>query len=264
MLAHGIIAMAAVALIHTAYRQYVAMVFDVPPSYLAHAGFMRLGLVTPLVTPDQLERAGVPRDLVADLKYPLTDRRSRMAHMWAPGGLVHELRRRNLDVERIARTVSGFALREHPWGLVPLGVATVGDYFTARGIAHALDNDLGRRVVPDDLVEALRRNWRFDAAGLHERASPVSRYFELGTWWLVACLFALAPLALVNLALHWRTPQRPVVALVALASLGLVLAHVLFVAVAFYRYLHPLPFFVLANLVPVLAARRTKSGLPHC
>jgi phosphoglycerol transferase MdoB-like AlkP superfamily enzyme len=63
----------------------------------------------------------------------------------------------------------------------------------------------------------------------------------------VACLFVLPVLSVLNVAAHWHTPRRGQAVLAGLFGIGLVLAHVLFVNVAFYRYLHPLPFFVLLN-----------------
>jgi hypothetical protein len=256
LLAHVAVALCAVAVFHTGYRSWVAAIFSAPPGYIARAGFMQLGLVAPLVRPEHFERVGLPRDFAEELDYPLSDPDARMRHMWAPGGLVRALRDRQLDVEGIARDLSRLALRDNPTGLVRMGVGTVGNYFTAHGIAHALDNDLGRREIPADILSVLREHWNYDATGLATRVTVVSQYFEVGTWWLLACLFLLPVLSVLNIVVHWRTPQRPQAVLAALIGLGLVAAHVLFVAVAFYRYLHPLPFFVLLNAAGLAASRR--------
>jgi hypothetical protein len=261
LLVHCAVAVCSVAALHMAYRQSVAVIFNVPPSYLARAGFMQLGLVTPLITDAHLQRAGLPPDLRAHLQFPLAERRARMPHMWAPGGLVHELRRRSLDVEAIARQLSRDALTDNPLGVARLGIETVGDYFRKDGIEHALHNDLGRREIPPDLLRTLRNDWRYDATGLPTRDTVVSRYFAGARWWLVGCLLLLAPLSIANAVVHWHTPWRTRALLAALVGLGLVAAHVLFVAVAFYRYLHPLPLFVFVNAVPlgwrIWHARRT-------
>jgi hypothetical protein len=163
-----------------------------------------------------------------------------------------------LELEPIARDLSRMALRDNPMGLIHMGLRTVGNYFTAAGIKHALDNDLGRREIPAEILWSLSEHWNYDASGLPTRVTAVSRYFEAATWWLVACLFLLPGLSVLNLVVHWRTPQRPQAVLAALFGLGLVVAHVLFVAVAFYRYLHPLPFFVLLNAAGLAAWRRTR------
>jgi hypothetical protein len=244
---HMAVALCAVTLLHVGYRSWVAMIFLSPPGYLARAGFMQLGLVTPLLRPEHFERVGLPRTFEEELDYPLADPDARMEHMWAPGGLVAELRSRQLNVESIARELSRMALRDDPLGLIRLGVGTVGDYFVAERIEHALDNDLGRRPIPYDVLWTLRERWNYDATGLSTRVTVVSRYFEASTRWLVACLFLLPMLSIWTAVAHWRTPQRAQAVLAALFGLGLFLAHVLFVNVAFYRYLHPLPFFVLLN-----------------
>jgi hypothetical protein len=263
LLQHTAVALCAVTLLHVGYRSWVAMIFHSPPGYLARAGFMQLGLVTPLIRPEHFERAGLPRTFEEELDYPLSDPEARMEHMWAPGGLVAELRRRQLDVESIARALSGMALRDDPLGLIRLGVGTVGNYFVADRIEHALDNDLGRRPIPYDVLWTLRERWNYDATGLSTRVTVVSRYFEASTWWLVACLFLLPVLSVWSAAAHWRTPQRAQALLAALFGVGLFLAHVLFVNVAFYRYLHPLPFFVLLNGLAGWAALRPEGRASH-
>jgi hypothetical protein len=217
---------------------------------------MQLGLVAPLIRPEHFERVGLPHNFAEELEHPLADPDARMRHMWAPGGLIRELRDRQLELEPIARELSRLALRDDPLGLVRMGVGTVGNYFTAEGIEHALDNDLGRRQIPADILWTLRERWNYEAAGLPTRVTIVSRYFEAGTWWLVACLFLLPVLSVWNVRAHWRTPARTQALLAGLIGVGLVLAHVLFVPVAFYRYLHPLPFFVLLNGLAV--ARRAR------
>lgn len=255
LLSHVALALCAVAIMHAGYRTWVAVIFNSPPGYLARAGFMQLGLVMPLVRPEHLERVGLPRNFADALEHPLSDPDARMRHMWAPGGFVRELRNRQLNVEPIARELSRMAVMDDPLGLVRMGVGTVGNYFTSGGIAQALDNDLGRRAIPPEILWSLREKWSYDASGVPTSVTAVSRYFEVGSWWLVACLFVLLPLSVLNVVVHWRTPQRMQAVLAALFGIGLVLAHVLFVPVAFYRYLHPLPFFVLLNAA-ALAGRR--------
>ena len=257
---HTLVALLCVAVAHGSFQQWVAWIFKSPPGYIARAGFMQLGLVMPLVTPEQLERVGLPRDFGEQLHFPMADPDARMPHMWAQGGFVRTLRERKLPIEPIARPLARMALLEDPIGLVSLGIHTVGDYFRADRIAHALDNDLGRRVIPDEILWTLREVWHYDATGLWNRTTPVSWYFERGTWLLVLWLFALAPLVLVNAWALRRTPARAQALLLALFGVGLVLAHVLFVPVAFYRYLHPLPVFAVIAASSLMTHRRRLTG----
>jgi hypothetical protein len=254
LVTHTAVAVVAVMTLHGGYCYWVAELFGGPPGYLRRAGFMQLGLVLPLVRPDHLVSVGLPADLEKGLQFPLAVPDARMAHLWEPGGLVPELKRRHLDVEAIARQLSRMAVADDPLGLVRLGLHTVGDYFREDGIEHALYNDLGRRPIPADILWSLREEWGYDASGLSTGVTPISWFFERGTWWLVLCFLLLMPLAALNLLVHWRTPLRLQALLGALFAVGLVVTHVLFVPIAFYRYFHPLPFFVLMNALPLMLA----------
>jgi len=159
----------------------------------------------------------------------------------------------------VARPLSRMAIVDDPLGLVRLGFFTLADYFRPEVAQHALEDDLGRRVIPPDTLWSLREDWGYDATGLDARETVVSRYFAAGQWWYVACLFALPVVALLNLTAEWRTARRSQALLAALVGLGLAAAHILFVPVALYRYLQPLPFFVLLNLLPLLTRSRTSS-----
>jgi hypothetical protein len=260
LVSHTAVALVAVTTLHGGYCYLVGELFGTPPGYLRRAGSMQLGLVLPLVKPVHLERVGLPPDLEKDLQFPFAPS-ARMSHLWEPGGLVPELRRRQLDVEAIARTLSRMAVADDPLGLVRLGLHTVGDYFREEGIEHALDNDLARRPIPADILWSLREEWGYDASGLATRVTLVSWAFERVVWWLIACLLLLVPLAALNLVVHWRTPLRLQAVLAVLFAVGLVVTHVLFVPVAFYRYLHPLPFFVLMSVLPLALGALRFAGI---
>jgi hypothetical protein len=261
--AHLAVALVAVAAAHGGYRSWVAYIFDVPPAYLGRAGFMQLGLVMPLVKPAHLVQVGLPADFESQLQFPLADPDARMPHLWAPGGFVPVLRQRGLDVERIARQLSLLAAADDPLGVVRLGLHTLADYFREDAIASALYNDLGRRELPYDVVWSLREHWGYDATGLPTRVSAVSKWFEVGTWWLVACLLLLAPVAVANVIVQWSGEHRVQALLAGLFGVGLVIAHILFVPVAFYRYLHPLPFFLVVNALPLTLTLRARPSATH-
>ena len=93
----------------------------------------------------------------------------------------------------------------------------------------------------------MRQHLRYDATGLHDFHNRASAWFSAGAAWLVFCLFGLAPLALLALWLGWNAPRRELRVLLALVSIGLVAGHLLFSHIVSDRYLHPLPWFVLAN-----------------
>ena len=262
-LSHVAVAVVAVVACHSAYCVWVGHIFRAPPGYLGRAGFMQLGLVLPLVTSEHLTRVGLPPDLEQYLSFPLSDPHARMAHLWQPGGLIRELRRRGVDVEQVARPLSRMAVLDHPLGVVRLGLFTIADYFRSDVAQHAIDDDLGRRVIPPEILWSLREDWGYDATDLHARDTLISRYFAAGTWWYVGCFFALPVIAVLNVFAQWRTAYRAQALLAGLFGLGLVAAHILFVPVALYRYFHPLAFFVLLTAVPLLVrnARPSQSAI---
>lgn len=234
---------------HGAYKRWYGTLANAPAGYTAHTGKFRLGLVVPLVRPEHFRNTGVSPEVLGEVKFALDDPRLREAHLWSAGGLYEVLRAHSDDPERVARKLSIRAARSDPFGLLAMGLATAGDYFDA-GLAQArLADDQGERALHPSMLEMVRLHLRYDARGLEARDTPAPRWFALGAPWLVACLLLLAPLALSALWLGWRLPRRELRVLLALASLGLVAAHVLFSHIVSFRYLHPFPWFVLANAV---------------
>lgn len=249
---HCLLAAACVWAVHGEYKQQVSELFDGPPGYIGHAGFMRMGLVAPLIKPRHFERVGLPADFADRLAFDLTDPRMRPAHLWTTGGLADAIGKAGLDVDAVCRKLSAYALRDDPLGLLRLGVGTLGGYFDARSSQLRLDKDLARTPpYSAEVVADVNEHWHYDLTGATQRWTPVSRAFATGSPWLVACLFLLAPLGLANAIVHWRDPRRVQCVLGALFGMGLVATQVLFSNIASYRYLHALPLFVLVSAVPL-------------
>lgn len=237
---------------HGQFRNYVGTMFDRPPGYIGDAGFMRMGLVAPLIKPEHFVRTGLSADFAARLKFDLADPRTRPAQLWTEGGLADALRQQGLDVDATCRKLSMYAIRDDPFGIVRLGIGTLADYFDEDSAELRLIKDLARAPeYPPDLVESVRAQWHADVDGVAQRWTPVSRLFATGSNWLVACLFLLLPLCLANALAYWRDPRRLQAAFGAMVGIGLVATEVLFSNIASYRYLHPMPFFVLLNALPL-------------
>ena len=251
---HFVVAMVCTLYAHGAYKRWYGELAETRPGYTAHTGMFRLGLVVPLVKPEHFRNTGVSPSVLGEVTIALDDPRQREAHMWMPGGLFDVLRRHSPLPEDVARKLSIRAARGDPFGLAGLGLSTVADYFDA-GIAGArLHDDLGTRALDANMLDEVRRYLRYEAAGLERADTPAARWFAFGTPWLTFCLFALAPMAIAALWLGWKLPRRELRVLLALASLGLVAAHVLFSHIVSFRYLHPFPWFVLANAAVLLQA----------
>ena len=239
---------------HGYYKRWYGELAQTAPGYTANTGIFRLALVAPLIEPHHFRNTGVSPKILDELKLDYRDRQQREGQIWLEGGLIDVLRRHTTEADRAARKISIRAAREHPVGLVQLGLATAADYFNPAIANPRLQDDIGRRPVPPDLVEPLREHLDYDASDLHLRDTPALQWFVLGSGWLTACLFGLVPLALLALWFGRKAPQPELRLLLALTSIGLVTGHVLFSHIVSFRYLHPLPWFVLANLAVLVAA----------
>jgi hypothetical protein len=246
------------AALHAAYQSSYRRDYG-EASYLPANGMMRIGLVAPLVRAEHFEGTGVDGTRVlAELGQPLADTTRREAQVWAPDGLYQTLARHTGQPEAVARVITGRALRSDPLGWLALGLGNVGGYFDPDVMPYRLEDDLGRRPPDEGMLATLQSRLAYDARGVAASSSPATHWFALGAPWLVACFLLLAPLSLLALALHWRTPARAVVSVLCLASLGLVAGHLLFAHIASLRYLHPMPWFVLANLALLVEAGRRR------
>lgn len=230
-------------------------------TYLPAHGMMRIGLVAPLVRAEHFAGTGVDgRQVLDELGQPLADSHRREAHVWAPDGLYQTLSRHTDHPEAVARMITARALRDSPLGWVALGLNNVRGYFDPGVLPARLQDDLGRRPPDEGMLVALQTHLGYDARGIAASSSLATRWFELGTPWLVACFLLLAPLSVLALALNWRSPTRLAVIVLCLASLGLVSSHLLFAHIASLRYLHPMPWFVVANLALAVEALRRRSA----
>lgn len=237
---HLLIALGATALLHQGYKHLYGYMFQGGRAeYLHSAGTFRLGLVAPLVKPEHLEREGLSPQLLASVGPPLADPRQREAQLWLDDGLIAVLRRAaGDDTERHARHIASAALRDDPIGFVGMAVTTTQDYFVARERAARMADDLGDRPLSAPMQEELRERLSYDAAHVHEQHRFAARYFESAGNWLIVCLFALLPLALIAALRVWSR-RRSAAVLLVLTAAGLVAGQLLFSHIVSFRYLHP-------------------------
>lgn len=248
---------------HGAYMQHYGTRLGSEPTYLPARGQMRIGLVAPLVRPAHFEGTGVPASVLSEVKLALDDPTQREGHVWSADGLYGVLSRHAADPQAVARKITSRALRDQPFQLLVLGTGNALDYLDHDARTYRINDDLGRRPPDDGLLAALREHMGYDATGVAGSDSLATRWFSAGAPWLIACYYLLAPLALVMLALCWRGQARAAAGVLCLASLGLVAGQLLFSHVPSLRYLHPMPWFALANLAVIaemLLRRRADQG----
>ena len=248
--AHFPVALLATFLCHHEYKVWYGERTNSPPSYLQYAGIFRLGLVVPLLKPEHFAGTGVSPEILHEVGYSLADPHMREAHIWQPTGLIGVLRRQaGLKTDQVASVLADRAIADDPLGLVRLGVSTFAEYFNAQRRSERLSSDLGfDGPLNQKTLTLLRERFNYDATNMVR--TPVTRYFERGAAWLVFCLFALLPLALLMLRMQWRLQPAPAL-LVALVTGGLVFGELLCSQIISFRYLHPLPmlFMLCAGIV---------------
>ncbi|MGQ4659205.1 hypothetical protein [Lysobacter sp. F6437] len=237
---------------HFAYVQAYGHFSGTGPGYLAMSGMMRIGLVAPLIRAEHFEGTDVSGSILDDVRRPLDDHWQRGHHIWKEDGLWPLLVKRSAEPEQVARVITRRAMLDAPLELVRINIATLGGYFAPGRVRWRMLDDLG--VIPPSEADLglIKREMGWDARGISRLHTPARDLFAASGPWLTFCLFVLAPLALSTLAVGWRRRERRMYLLLGLVSLGLVASHLLFAHIVSFRYIHPLPFFVLAN-VAVLA-----------
>lgn len=249
---------------HHAYKAWYGARVGATPMYLQQDGIFRLGLVVPLLKPEYFAGTGLKADILNEVGLPLDDPRKREAHIWRPGGLIAVLRAHAGEhANDVAEMLAERAIRQDPWGLVRMGMATFCDYFYVVLREDRLRSDLGFGELPDDrTLQLLREKFHYDLGQLPRTPTPVSRYFEHGALWLIVVLFALLPLAFVTVVSNWRV--RPASALlIAMVAAGLVLGELLCSHIISFRYLHPFPPLFVA-CAALLADSRVHSASRAC
>lgn len=239
---------------HVAYVHAYGHFSGTGPGYLAMSGMMRIGLVAPLIRPEHFEGTGVPGSILDDVQRPLDDHWQRGHHIWEEDGLWPLLVERSTQPEQVARVITSRAMLDAPLELVRINIATLGGYFDPNRVRSRMRDDLG--VIPPGEADLtlIRQEMGWDARGISRLHTPARDLFAASGPWLTLCLFMLAPLALLTLLVGWGRPERRVYFLLGLVSLGLVTSHLLFAHIVSFRYLHPLPFFVLANVAVLIEA----------
>jgi len=248
---------------HDAYKRLYGRGTHGAPAYIQDAGVFRLGLVVPLLKREHFAGTGVDPALLDRVKLPLDDPFQREAHIWLPDGLLAALRAEaGPRTREVAGVLADRAIHDDPLGLLRMGLLTFKDYFDAPRRVERMRSDLGFGELPDArTLQMLRERFHYDYAGVARTDTPMSDYFGASSWWLIACLFLLAPLAIVLFALERRAHPAPSL-LLALLAPGLVVGQLLCSHIISFRYLHPLPVFfilVLAGIAKRLAPRRDKT-----
>ena len=254
---HLLLAVALLAGLHGSYRHFVAHQFGTAPTWNARSGLMQFGLVAPLVKPQHLWAEGVSPNVLSLLRYDLADPAQRNAQMWSPYGLGDVLGfNTNAQGDALAARIARRALHDDPLGLFRLGLSNARQYFDPAAYRQRLAVDIASTQPYGAQPQALaRRVLNASIVGSESVESPARYWFSVASPWLVACWLLLAPLGLLA---WWRSRCNGRAAsgdVLVLYSFGLAAGHLLLSSTISFRYLHPMPAFVLIALA-VLGAPR--------
>jgi hypothetical protein len=239
-LAHVAVAALATSALHGGYRHLVGHLTHEPPGYIGMAGVFKLGLVAPLVKPEQFAGTGCPPDILKRVAPPLTDPWLREIHIWRGDGLWPVMQRTCKDPEDAARLVADRALESDPLGLLPMSWSIVRQHFDDPSARWRMDSDLGRNWMGNDFLAVLRTNFGLEAHDIPFRDTLTSRLFDGSRWWLTWTYF-LTPVWAAALAwLARRRRDAPAMAFASVAGL-LFLSQLLFSHILSYRYLYAFP-----------------------
>ncbi len=259
--AHMGIALILLCALHGGYRQFIATHYHTAPSWSSRSGLMELGLVAPLVKPEHLWAEGVSPNVLSLLRHVLRDPDERNGQMWAAFGLADVLGIDDSEAgERLGGRIAGRALRDDPLGLLRLGMSNFKGYFHPLVAGRRLQMDRASEQPYGPDVQALARSVLNTAVvGTEKRESPARRWFTFASLWLVFCWLALAPLAAIACWRLCRNGRSGEGSVMLLYALGLVSSHFLFSAIVSYRYLHPMPAFVLIALAVLLSSDKVSA-----
>jgi hypothetical protein len=254
--AHALTALIALIALHGGYRHYVATHYQCDPGWSSRSGLMSLGLVAPLVKPEHLWEEGISPNVLSLVRYDLHDPFARNDQMWSPFGLGDVL---GLDDTQKAEATGGriaaHALRDDPFGVLRLGFINASGYFKHEyADARLLADRASERPYGPDVQDYARKVLNASIAGTEKIESPARRWFTFaGPVWLTGCWLLLVPLAV---GAYWRLRRSGRVAeasVLLLYALGLASTQLLFSSIVSYRYLHPMPAFVLIALAVIVA-----------
>lgn len=255
---HLAVACVATLAVHQGYQQLYGHLVNTRPDYHSHTGRFKLGLVMPMVRPRHMLAAGADPTLLEELEFPRTDVHARNPHLWMKGGMIRLVNTHYDNPDEIAGKIASAALKEKPWRLLRMGIRTQLGHFDPDVRGNRLKHDLARwRKIPPGMAETLDESFNYDAdKDWPGPKKPFDYYFELGSYWLTACML-ITPLAGLFLLVR---PGRygAAGAVIGLLALGLSSSYLLFSHIISFRYLQSFPPVLFACIALLLTRDSTR------
>lgn len=244
--------------LHMGYKFLTGFLAKAPPAYQYADGHSLLSSWAPLLTPQDLQAAGVSTQIF-DGTFP-NHSQTRRAQRWMKGGFVAALNQTypdSLKANAIAKDIAFHILRRDPIGVAKLAVQTYFRGWRSDVIAACIREDTGNRQIPPAFADDLSQHFHLAAADLATSRSVTKSYFGAGIYWYRTLL--LTPLLLVGTAFFAGSRHRAFLICVAIFAVVVMLIAVGLAVDNSIRYLHPLSwtFFVFAAYWLNILLRKT-------
>jgi len=239
----------------TAYKHFHGHLQHKPPSYSYHSGFFAMSFVFPILEAGDFPDETLGDAVLADLQFPLTDRRSRAPNHWMEGGVVARLQKMELDplkADAIAGRTAFHAVMNKPVAFLHLGWKTLTDYFDQSYLQSCMKTDLGDIRLDVEFQKLLTTHFGYpsDGSSAFDLQAPTGQYFLHSIHWFQILLFLPISWGLLLLLAFKKGAQRREVLLLGLISFISVSAVIFLVERPTPRYLHTAAwlFFLMAGV----------------
>jgi hypothetical protein len=225
--------------LHTGYKLLTGRLADAPPAYQYADGFSLLSSWCTVMTPMDIQAAGLSKDALAGIFPPTLE--SRRAQRWMQGGLVVAIQHIYPDQMKAnakAKQIAFNILQRDPLGVASLAIRTYLRGWRRDVINGCIKEDTGDRPIPPELVTEAAKNFHTLAGDMPTRRTWTKSYFRHGTNWYRALL--LTPLLLIVTTLFADQRYRPFLFCVALFATVVMLTATGLAVDNSIRYLHPL------------------------
>jgi hypothetical protein len=251
---HFVASIAAMFLMHGAYKQVNGLLTDREPAYLYATGLHLLAFWAPVLVPADATDERLAQIIAQGDEFDIKELTSRNCQRFEKDYLVDRWQEEEPDWElgsEIAKETALRALRRNPWQVLGLAVRTFAQYWNLRDLRYYATIDLGHNDLTPEQNEQLAEHFHFATDGRIIGAPPtlLQRYFLLA--WPYCYFLLLSPI--LGAWAVYRTREKQL-ALFLLLHLVIILSVTFTFAVApSFRYLQPAS--LLALLLVALCLR---------
>jgi hypothetical protein len=252
--AHFVTSIAAMLLMHGAYKQVNGLLTEREPAYLYATGLHLLAFWAPVLVPADATDERLAQIIAEGDEFDIKELTSRNCQRFEKDYLVDRWQEEEPDWElgsEIAKETALRALRRNPWQVLGLAAQTFAQYWNLRDLRYYATIDLGHNDLTEEQNDLLAEHFHFATDGRIIGAPPtlLQRYFLLA-W--PYCYFLLLSPILGAWAVYLTREKQ--LALFLLLHLAIILGVTFTFAVApSFRYLQPAS--VLAFLLVALCLR---------